>query len=221
MRWPDATREPLSRLRIRTKAVVAVLDDATGQPPARPPVMRMQRLGDGDPVDLDWEQTLTLGGAVLFSGHTDVDGARGTEHYRLVVEPDSALRPELPGGYAFTVGPDPARWPVRLVVRLLPGPTYAHPPRRPVVHGVVVEAGPGPERAVVADAVVAASEDGGATVRVRCGADHQGSFSLGLPTYRPSRPMSVRASAPDGAVGAWRALTPRDFERSVQLTVQR
>jgi hypothetical protein len=221
MMWPGAARAPISRLRIRTKAVVIVLDDATGEPPARPVLMRMQRLGDGDPVELDWEQSVTLGGAVVFSGHTVVDGAGGTERYRLLVESDSALRAELPGGYEFTVEPDPAGWPVRLVVRLLPGPTYAHPPRLPAVHGVVVEAGPVPERVAVVNAIVTAAENGGATVRARCGADHQGSFSLGLPTYRPSRPMSVRASAPDGAVGAWRALTARDFERSMQLTVQR
>jgi hypothetical protein len=221
MRWPDATAEPLSRLLIRTKAVVVVLDDAIGQPPARAPLMRLQQLGNGNPVELDWEQTVTLGGAVVFSGLTVVDGARGPEHYRLLVEPDSALRPELPGGYAFTVGSDAANWPVRLVVRLLPGPTYLHPPRTPTIHGLVVEAGPGPQRPPVADARVAASEDGGATIRARCGADHEGSFSLGLPTWRRTRPMVVRASAPDGAVGPWRRLTPRDFERSVQLTVQR
>lgn len=219
MRWPDATREPRSRLRVRTKVVFVVVDEATGLPPAVSPAMRMQRLEGGNAVELDWRSTVTLGGAVVFSGHMDVDGAPQAESYRLIVEADAALRPELPLGYEFTVGANPASWPVRLVVGLLPGPAYTYLCRLPVVHGLVIEAGA--QRPPVADAIVVASEDGGMTVSARCGADHRGSFSLGVPRYRPSRPMSVRASAPDGAVSPWQVLTPRDFSRSVQLTIRR
>jgi hypothetical protein len=219
MSRPEVTWKPVSRLRVRTKAVVVVLDDVTGQPPPLPPAMRMQRLLGPDAVELDWRTTLTLGGAVVFDGHMDVDGTAALERYRLIVEADAAVRPDRPSGYVFTVGANPARWPVRLVVRLLPGPAYAYQAGVPLVHGRVVELAP--ERPPVEDAVVAASEDGGTTVAARCAADERGSFSLGLPRYRPTRPIVVRASAPGFLPAAWRRLTPTDLQRSVQLTIRR
>jgi hypothetical protein len=205
---------------IRTKAVVVPLDSATGLPPAHPPVMRVQRLDTAGTVDVDWPQKRTLGGAVVFGEQTDAGTPPAREDFRLVVEAGAVFRPESPKGYPFTVGADPARWPVRLLVRLLPGPSYSYPPRTPVVRGTVVAGGPGPVRAPVPDAVVEASVDGGGTVSNRCGADHQGGFALGLPSYRPSRATVVRARSPSGAQGSWRAVLPADFDRTVQLTVQ-
>jgi hypothetical protein len=219
MRPPVTTWRPVARLLVRTRAVIVVVDDATGRPPSRLPAMRLQRLGAGGPVEPGWRSTVTLGGAVVFDGFMDMGRTPAIEHYRLIVEPDAAVRPERRGGYAFTIGNVPDRWPVRLEVRLLPGPAYPYPPRLPVVRGMVLEGEPG--GSPIPDAVVTASEDGGATVAARCGADHRGSFSLGIPRYRASRAISIRATAPGGAAGAWRLLTPSDFQRSVQLTVRR
>jgi hypothetical protein len=219
MSWPELTQEPVSRLRVRTKAVVVVLDDLTRQPPPLPPAMRMQRLLGPDTVELDWRTTLTAGGAVVFNGHMDVDGAAAVERYRLIVEADASMRPDRPGGYVFTVGANPARWPVRLVVRLLPGPAYAYQAGLPVVHGRVLELAP--ERPPVADAVVAASEDGGTTVAARCATDERGSYSLGLLRFRPTRPVVIRAGAPGFLPGTWRRLTPMDLTRPVRLTIRR
>jgi len=218
--WPRVDRPPLSRVLLRTKAVIVPLDAATGLPPAHPPVMRVQRLGAAGPVDVDWPQKRTLGGAVVFGEQTDTGSLPTSEDFRLIVEPDPVFRPEVPKGYPFTVGADPARWPVRLVVRLLPGPSYSYPPRTPVVRGTVLAGGPGPARPPVPDAVVEASVDGGVTVTTRCGADHRGGFALGLPNYRPTRPTVVRALSAAGVQGNWRALLPADFDRTVQLTVQ-
>jgi hypothetical protein len=219
MNWPDATREPVSRLLVRSRAVVLVTDDFTGQPSAVPPTMRLQRLLGDAVVELDWRPTVTLGGAVVFGALDDLGGTQVAEHYRLLVDADDALRPDQPDGYALDVPADPAGWPVQVAVRLLPGPGYAFTPRLPVVRGLVLE--PGPELQPVRDAVVAASEDGGATVSSRCGADYRGSFSLGLPAYRASRATVIQATAPDGAVAPWRALVAKDFETSVHLTVRR
>lgn len=219
MRWPDATREPASRLLVRSRAVVLVLDDFTGQPPAVLPAMRLQRLQGDAVIELDWHPTVTLGGAAVFSALDDLGGTPAAESYRLLVDADDALRPDQPDGYGLDVPADPARWPVQVPVRLLPGPGYAFAPRLPVVRGLVLETGPGLRP--VPDAVVAASDDGGATVSARCGADHRGSFSLGLPSYRASRATLIRATAPDGAVTQWRPLVARDFETSVHLTVRR
>lgn len=219
MSWFDLAHEPVSRLRVRTKAVVVVVDDVTGRPPPLPPAMRMQRLLGSEAVDLDWRTTLTVGGAVVFDGHMDVEGTASLERYRLLVEADAAVRPERPGGYVFTVGANPARWPVRLVVRLLPGPAYAYQPRLPVVRGRVVELAD--QRPPVADAVVAASEDGGATVAARCASDDRGGFGLGLPGYRPSKTIVIRAAAPGFLPAAWRQLRPNDLQRPVRLTVRR
>ncbi len=215
----EATQEPASRLRVRTKAVVVPVDEVTGQPPAVPPAMRLQRLLGSDAVDLDWRTTRTLSGAVVFDGHTDVSGRTAEERYRLLVEGDATVRPERPGGYVFTVGADPAGWPVRVVVRLLPGPAYAYQLRLPVVRGSVVEFAP--ERPPVANAVVVASEDGGAHETARCATDDRGSFSLGLPGYRPSKTILIRAVAPGFLPGAWRRVTPTSLQQPVQLTVRR
>jgi hypothetical protein len=219
MSWPDATREPVSRLLVRSRAVALVVDDFTGQPPAVPPAMRLQRLLGDAVVELDWRPTVTLGDAVVFGALDDLGGTPAAERYRLLVDADDALRPDQPDGYALDVPADPASWPVQVAVRLLPGPGYAFTPHLPVVRGLVLE--PGPELQPVRDAVVAASEDDGATVSSRCGADHRGSFSLGLPTYRASRTTVIQATAPDGAVTPWRALVAKDFETSVHLTVRR
>jgi hypothetical protein len=219
MSWVDVAQEPVSRLRVRTKAVVVVVDEVTGRPPPLPPAMRMQRLLGPEAVDLDWRTTLTVGGAVVFDGHMDVEGTAALERYRLLVEADAAVRPERPAGYVFTVGANPARWPVRLVVRLLPGPAYAYQPRLPVVRGQVVELAP--QRPPVANAVVAASEDGGATVAARCGSDERGGFSLGLQGYRPSKTILIRAVAPGFQPGAWRQLQPKDLQRTVRFTIRR
>ena len=219
MTWPVGGREPLTRLLVRTKAVIAVVDDATRLPPALPPVMRLQRIIAGAAVELGSRARATIGGAVVFDALMAVGDTHEAEDYRLTVDADAALRPDRRAGYAFTVGGDPARWPVRVEVRLLPGPAYQYPPRTPVVRGSVLEAGP--DRHPVADAVVIASADGGVTVAARCGADGRGDFGLGLPRYRPSRPTSIRASAPGGAVGDWRVVDTGDFERHVQLTVHR
>ena len=129
------------------------------------------------------------------------------------------MRPDRPGGYVFTVGADPARWPVRVVVRLLPGPAYLHQLRLPVVRGSVVEFTP--ERPPVSDAVVVASEDGGAHVAARCATDERGSFGLGLPGYRPSKTILIQARATGFQPSAWRRLTPTSLQRPVQLTVRR
>jgi len=219
MSWPDATREPLSRLLVRSKAVVLVVDDFTGQPPAVPPAMCLQQLQDNVVTALDWRPAVTLGGAVVFAALDNLGGTPTVEHYRLLVEADDALRPDQPDGYELDVPADPADWPVRVAVRLLPGPGYAFTPRLPVVRGLVLEPGPGLQP--VANAVVAASEDGGGTVSARCSADHRGSFSLGLPGYRASRATSIQATAPDGAAAPWQALAANDFETSVHLTVRR
>jgi hypothetical protein len=217
MRWPEATTEPLSRLRVRTKAVVLVVDDATGRPPAIPPAMRLYQLGQGDPVEPSWRARVTVGGAVLFSGHDTVGLPRQQERYRLVVEGDASYRPERPAGYEFTVEPDPGGWPVRVLVRLLPGPGYTYPTRLPAVHGQVVRDGPEPRPAP--DAVVVAAEGAAMTVTARCGADHQGRFSLGLPRLRDTRPMVMQAIATDGAVSPWQPIGLPELQRSVQLTV--
>jgi hypothetical protein len=216
-RWPQATAEPLSRLEVRTKAVVVVVDDATGRPPAIPPAMRLYQLGQGDPVEPSWRSRVSLGGAVLFSGHDTVGLPRQEERYRLVVEGDASFRPEQPGGYELTVEPDPEGWPVRVLVRLLPGPDYAYPTRLPVVRGQVVRAGQ--ERRPAPDAVVVAAEGPGPTVTARCGADHLGRFSLGVPRLRVTRPMVMQAIATDGAVSAWQPIGPQELQRAVQLTV--
>ena len=219
MSWPDATREPVSRLSVRSKAVVLVTDDFTGQPPAVVPAMRLQQLHGDAVTELDWRPTVTLGGAMVFGVLDDLGSTPAAERYRLLVDADDALRPDQPDGYALDVPADPARWPVQVEVSLLPGPGYAFTPHLPVVRGLVLEPGPGLQP--VANAVVAASEDGGGTVSARCGADHRGSFSLGLPTYRASRATVIQATAPDGAVAPWRALVANDFETSVHLTVRR
>lgn len=219
MSWPDATREPVSRLPIRSKAVVRVLDDFTGQPPAVPPAMRLQWLQGDAVTELGWRPTVTLGGAMVFGALDDLGSTPAAERYRLLVDADDALRPDRPDGYALDVPADPASWPVQVKVSLLPGPGYAFTPHLPVVRGLVLEPGPGLQP--VANAVVAASEDNGGTVSSRCGADHRGSFSLGLPTYRASRATVIQATAPDGAVTPWRALVANDFETSVHLTVRR
>ena len=128
MRWPEATSEPLSHLRVRTRAIILVKDEMTGLPPAAPPSMRIQRLDERDAVELGWHSTVTVGGAVVFSGHMDVGDTPREESYRLIVEADAALRPERPGGYEFTVGADPDTWPFQLEVHLLAGPGYhIHP----------------------------------------------------------------------------------------------
>lgn len=219
MSWPDAAREPDSRLLARAKAVVQVVDDFTGQPPALPPTMRLQRLQAGAVIELDWRPTVTLGGAVVFGALDDLGGTPSAESYRLLVDADDALRPDKPDGYQIDVPADPANWPVQVAVRLLPGPGYTFAPRLPVIHGRVLEPGVGAQP--VPGAVVAASDDGGLTVSARCGADHRGSFSLGLPSYRPARVTSIGATAPDGALVPWRPLVARDFETSVHLTVRR
>jgi hypothetical protein len=63
MRWPELTKEPVSRLSVRTKAVVVVLDDVTGRPPSLLPVLRIQRILGPDTVELDWQVTRTVSGA--------------------------------------------------------------------------------------------------------------------------------------------------------------
>jgi hypothetical protein len=217
MRWPEATAEPLSRLQVRTKAVVVVVDDATGRSPGIPPAMRLYQLGQGDPVEPSWRRRVTLGGAVLFSGHDTVGLPAQQERYRLIVEGDASFRPEQPGGYEFTVELDPVDWPVRVLVRLLPGPDYAYPTRLPAVRGQVLRDGAEPRPA--ADAVVVAAEGGAMTVTARCGADHQGRFSLGVPRLRDTRQMVMQAIATDGAVSAWQPIGPLELQRSVQLTI--
>jgi hypothetical protein len=197
--------------------VVVLEDDATGRPPAIPPAMRLYQLGQGDPVEPSWRTRVTLGGAVLFSGHDTVGLPRQQERYRLVVEASAIYRPERPDGYEFTVEPDPGRWPVRVPVRLLPGPDYAYPTRLPVVHGQVVRAGQ--ELRPAADAVVVAAEGTGPTVTAQCGADHRGRFSLGVPRLRGNRPMVMRAVATDGAASPWQPIGPQELQRSVQLTL--
>jgi hypothetical protein len=219
MIWPLLTQEPASRLRVRTKAVMVILDDVTGKPPSQPLAMRIQQLLGTEAVDLDWRTSLTLGGAVVFDGLMDVNGSLGLEHYKLIVEGDQVQRPDRPKGYAFTVGVNPTRWPVRLVVRLLPGPAYPYQLRVPVVHGSVVELLP--ERPPVTDAVVVASEDAGVTVAARCATDERGGFSLGLPTYRPSKKVLIRATASGFQPSPWRRLTPIGLQRPFQLTVRR
>jgi hypothetical protein len=225
MTWPVLTQEPASRVRVRTKAVVVVLDDFTGQPPSQPPAMRLKQLLDKpdgmgkEAVELAWRTTLTLGGAVVFDVHTDVNGTASLEHYKLMIVGDEVQRPDRPQGYAFTVGPNPIRWPVRLVVRLLPGPAYPYPLRLPVVRGSVVELVP--ERPPVPDAVVVASEDAGVTTGARCATDERGAFSLGLPTYRPSKSFLIQATANGFKPSPWRQLTPSGLQRPFQLTVRR
>ena len=219
MSWPDAAREPDSRLLVRAKAVVLVVDDFTGQPPALPPTMRLQRLQGGAVIELDWRPRVTLGGAVVFDALDDLGGTPAAESYRLLVDADDTLRPDQPDGYGVDVPADPAGWPVQVAVRLLPGPGYTFAPRLPVIRGLVLE--PGAEPRPVPDAVVAASENAGLTVSARCSADHRGSFSLGLPSYRPARTTFIRATAPDGAAAPWRPVVARDFETSVHLTVRR
>src|SRR5690242_3524683 len=211
MSWPDATREPVSRTWIRAAAVVRIEDAVTGRPPQHPPPMRLQRLGTSDPVDLTWTARLTVGGAVVFSGFDRVDppppssAAPPAEDYLLIVEPDPALRPEQLTGYRFTVPPDPARWPVDVVVRLLPGPAYPYAPQVPSVHGQVLR--PGSGRVPVAGAVVSVTEDAGEAILARAGADHKGRFTAGLLRYRTARTISAQATAPDGTVGTPQPLT--------------
>jgi hypothetical protein len=222
MTWPTMAREPVSRLRVRTKAIVLVVDHVTQKPPPLPPPMRLQRLLGPDAVDLDWHTTLTPGGAVVFDGHMDVDGTTTAEHYRLIVESDAAQRPDRPGGYAFTVGANPARWPVRVAVRLLPGPAYAYQLRVPVVRGRVVELARGSPP--VADAEVTASEPGVVVpmeLVTRCATDERGSFSLGLPEYQPTSSIRIRASAPGFVDSAWRPVKAEDLDRPVRLTIRR
>lgn len=183
MSWPDATREPVSRLSVRSKAVVLVTDDFTGQPPAVVPAMRLQQLHGDAVTELDWRPTVTLGGAMVFGVLDDLGSTPDAERYRLLVDADDALRPDQPDGYALDVPADPARWPVQVEVSLLPGPGYAFTPHLPVVRGLVLEPGPGLQP--VANAVVAASEDGGGTVSARCGADHRAASASGC---RPTVP---------------------------------
>jgi hypothetical protein len=217
MSWPDPG-EPSSRLLLRSRAVVLLVDEVAGQPPPRPPEMRLQRLVGEEVVDLDWSPTVTLGGAVVFGGLMDLGGATpAAERYLLRVPGDGVLRPDRPAGYEIAIPADPTRWPVQVLVRLLPGPDYRYAPHTPVVRGLVLEQGP--EGRPVPDAIVAASAVGGASAR--CRADRRGSFSLGLPAYRPAQTTSIEAIAPDGAVAPSRPLVPRDFETSVHLTVRR
>jgi hypothetical protein len=233
MSWPLMIQEPASRLRVRAKAVVVVLDDVTGRPSSQPPAMRLQQLLDKptgagkEAVDLDRRTRLTLGGAVVFDAHLNVNDTPTLEHYKLIVDGDEVQRPDRPNGYAFTVGKNPTRWPVRLVVRLLPGPAYRYQLRVPVVHGSVVELLPPQPPAAdtvpppVADAVVVASEDAGVTSVARCATDERGSFSLGLPSYRPSKSFLIRATARGFKPSPWRRLTPLGLQRPFQLTVRR
>lgn len=206
-----------TRLRLRTKVVVFVLDDVTGKPPPVLPRMSLQQVHDGTATDVHSGVTRTVGGAAVFDAHVVSDGGGTTEHYRVMVEADAVYRPDQARGYHVTVGPRPERWPAPVRVRLLAGPAYAYLPGLPVVHGVVVE---GRDEPAVPDAVVVASQDGGATVSTRCGADDTGAFSLGIPTYRPSLETLIRAVTRAGAVGDWRTVTFRDFQRSVHLTVR-
>ena len=224
MSWPLLTQEPASRLRIRTKAFVVVLDDVTEEPPSQHPEMRLKQLldkpdGTGkEAVDLDWRTTLTLGGAVVFDGNMVVNGTTTVEHYKLIVVGDEVQRPDRPNGYAFTVGLNPTRWPVRLVVRLLPGPAYPYQLQLPIVRGSVVALLP--ERPPVTDAVVVVSEDAGATIAARCATDERGAFSLGLPSYRPSKSFLIQATADGFKPSPWRRLTAKGLERPFQLIVR-
>jgi hypothetical protein len=228
MTWPSLIQPPASQLLVRTKAVVVVVDDVTGKPPSEPPAMRLQRLLDTAVVDLDWRTTLTLGGAVVFDGHMDVDdGNHVIERYKLIVEGDRVQRPDRPNGYYFTVGDKPTRWPVRLVVRLLPGPAYQHQLRLPTVHGSVAElvrdehGNPLPvaKWPPVPDAVVVAFEDGGLSMVARCATDERGSFSLGLPSYRPTKSFLIRATAQGFQPSNWRRLRPVGPQQPFQLPI--
>jgi hypothetical protein len=230
MTWPSLTNPPASQLLVRTKAVVVVVDDVTGKPPSQPPAMRLQRLLDTEAVDLDWHTTLTLGGAIVFDGHMDVDdGNPVIELYKLIVEGDGVQRPDRPNGYYFTVGNKPTRWPVRLVVRLLSGPAYPYDFRMPTVHGSVAEVArdqhgnplPVAQWPPVPDALVVASEDGGLNMVARCATDELGSFSLGLPSYRPTKSFLIRATAAGFHPSNWRPLTSISPQRPIQLIVRR
>src|ERR1044071_4970216 len=119
MSWPDAIREPTSRLQVRSRAVVLVTDDFTGQPPAVAPAMRLQQLHGDVVIELDWRPTVTLGGAMIFGALDNLGSTPAAERYRLLVDADDALRPDQPDGYALDVPGAPptrraARWTSRL-----------------------------------------------------------------------------------------------------------
>jgi len=224
MSWPEAGHEPDSRLLVRAKAVVKVVDGFTSKPPLVPPAMRLQRLEGEAVMELDWRPTLTLGGAVVFGALANLGGTPTAERYRLLVDADDVLRPDQPDGYDIDVPGDPALWPVQVAVNLLPGPGYAFTPPLPVVRGLVLE--PGPELQPVPDAVVVATKDVNRPEAERrafaqCRADHRGSFSLGLPGYRDSQAVLFMATALDGATTPWQPLVAEDLKTSVHLTVRR
>ena len=188
MSWPDAAREPDSRLLVRAKAVVVlVVDDFTGQPPALPPTMRLQRLQGGAVIELDWRPRVTLGGAVVFGALDDLGGTPAVrESYRLLVDADDTLRPDQSDGYGADVPAHPAGGRSRVAVRLLPGPGYTFAPRLPVTDPWPVEPGRNPGRSPTrwsppprTPALPRCPPAAAPTIG--------GSSSLGLPSYRPAR----------------------------------
>jgi hypothetical protein len=225
MTWPDPGGAPLSLLQVDTQVVVLPREEVTGRTPPVPPLMRLQRMTATGPVDLTGAFRLTLGGNVVFDGFDRVRTAGDVgpaQDYLLTVAGDPVLRPELAGGYVFTVPADPAQWPVQVAVRLLPGPAYPYNQHVPVVRGRVLRAGADPD--AVPDAIVVVSETAAGTVLARCAADHAGRFSAGVPRYRSirtrtPRAVEVRATAPDGTAGTTVPLLPEDFHRPLHLTI--
>ncbi|MEU4689782.1 hypothetical protein [Actinoplanes sp. NPDC023714] len=210
----------LTTLFVDTLVIVELVDEFTGRPPQIAPAMRLRRAGAEEPEE-PASYRRTAGGGVVFAAFDLVRRAApaAAVSHELHVEGDAALRPDRPGGYPFTVPADPARWPVRVGVRLLPGPAYPYPRHVPVVHGRVLRAG-----APVAEAVVEVRPAGGGTVTARCAADEAGRFSAGIADYRAPdartpRPLALAARAPDGAASAVHLLAPEDFTRSIDLTV--
>jgi hypothetical protein len=157
MSWPTAGTRSLTTLRVDTAAIVLPVDEASGRPPSVPPPMRLFRNDvAGNRVELAWGYRHTLGGAVVFSGFDRISTAqaRSDEDFLLLVDGDDVLRPDSPDGYQFTVPAAPLAWPVQVAVPLLPGPSYPHPRRVPVVHGRVLHGGG--DSTPVSDAIVAA-----------------------------------------------------------------